>query len=373
MIANHGMLWTDRTWPVVQGCTKVSPGCARCMAEQSLGHCRGWKKNGERPFAVVLRWDLLTSPSRAKKPYRVLVAPQGDLFHKDVPHEFLIKVLIKMRHCSSGHTYFLLTKRPERMREFFARATRAGFWPLPNVNIGVSAENQEWYDRRMPVLIDIPIHDLAYRYVVCEPLLGPIDLGIYGHHIGWLVYGQERASFRRPMDREWGDSLVRQCRELHIPFYRHRSIKPWKLQMVQQQREEEEMKIELLTEVPSNGTPSIVLDRSLLEQVQGLCINGVAIMFGPPKDGAVPEPVKEVKPAGPLSMDRSDLRRVMSEFEDRTSVAEAMDMTSTTLGRILGGKKITEVTRQKVEAFLTKHLGAPVNFKATIRGYPGQG
>jgi len=236
MTRNDGMLWTDRAWAVVQGCTKVSAGCRRCMAEQSMGHVWGWKKNGERPFPVTLRWECILGPLLTKKSYRILVAPQGDMFHEQVPYRFFKEVLIVMRD-TPRHTYFLLTKRPSRMRDFLALAAAEGLWPLPNTNIGVSTENQECYDERMPILASIPVHELAYRYAVCEPLLGPIDLGVWGYYIGWLVYGQERAIERREWNRAWGDSLVVQCRGRYsIPYYRHRSFKPWKLQIVQQRQ-----------------------------------------------------------------------------------------------------------------------------------------
>jgi protein gp37 len=384
LYANEGMLWTDRSWPVVQGCTKISPGCLRCMAEQSLGHVWGWKKNGHKePFAVTLQPKFLGSPLRTRKPYRIFIAPTGDMFHEEVPYWFFRLVLI-VTWLTPHHTYFLLTKRPAKMKRFLEQAAREGLWPLPNVNVGVSAENQKWYDKRMSILITIPVHDLAYRFVDCEPLLGPIDLGVYGHHIGWLIYGQERAVGRRAWDRAWGDSLVAQCRALHIPFYRHRSEKPEKLNIINQPKEEEAMNLKLLTTMPPDGAPSIILDRALLDQIQGFYLNGVYILFEgqaaqqPTQTAALTPVVLDRREAPPpevrriVACNKDDLHRLLdTDFANRTEMAEQIGLTMGTMNRLLEGESVTETTRKKVVKFLCKRLGREATFEAQIRTYPG--
>jgi len=387
MRENNGMYWTELSWAVVQGCTKVSPGCFRCMAEQSIGSKWCWRKSGGKPFAVKLCWDRILGPRISRRGRRILVVPHGDMFHREVPFWFFRQVLIVMRD-TPKHTYFLLTKRPSRMKAFLELAAAEGLWPLPNTNIGVSAENQEWYDKRMPILASIPVHELAYRYVVCEPLLGPINLGVWGYYLGWLVYGQERSSDRREWDRAWGDDLVKQCKEVyHIPYYRHRSFKQWKLQIVQQKQpqEEDEMEkkpeIKLLTEMPKNGTPCLIIDPALMGQLVGIEAGGVAILFT--SNGTTKPAVVEDTPRLPckesakreLKMDRNDLQQLLEkDFGGVVEMSKKMGMTTSTLGRILEGETLTALTVKKVERFLTSHFGTPTTFAgATIRDYPGQG
>jgi protein gp37 len=343
------------------------------MAEQSLGHCR------EEEFSVVVLWDyyMLSAPLRAKKPWRILVAPQGDLFHEEVPFWFFVKVAAVMKK-TPHHTYFLLTKRPVRMKEYLERCMPLGLWPLPNVNIGVSTENQEFYDKRMPVFVTIPVADLAYRYVACEPLLGPITLGVYGHYIGWLVYGPERATSSRPMKREWGDALVRECmEELYIPFYRHRSHKPWKLQTVRQQQrrqQEEGMKIEILDRVPNDSSTKLVLDKSLLdsELVKAIRLDAAVIVFTKPGelgDKSVPVPIHMA--SEPLAKPQAKRKAPKKQFKtvkdlvkfieekgmSRAEFCEAAEVGLSTFYSLTGKKKAGPETRERIEKYMRQHWG----------------
>ena len=396
---NHGMLYTDLSWPVVQGCTKISPGCDRCMAEQSLGHCWAWRKSGGKPFALVFNREALDAPTRCKKQWRIFIAPQGDLFHEWVPYEY-VKEVLQVVKSTPRQTYFILTKRPKRMKKYLALAAQEGLWPLPNANIGVSAENQEWYDKRMPILVSIPVHELAYRWVACEPLLGPITLGEYGYYIQWLVYGQERANERRTMDREWGDSLVEQCQQMGILFYRHRSHKPWKLQTIkQQQRQEEGMtKLEILHKMPNDGTPTIVLPRSILDMkdVVALQLNNVVLAFAKPgelEDKAVVVPINTASPKCQSPFEQKDSVSVPSEPKAKPkakpkatkqakpskkplvyrpkdlrkfgqALLEEHGVSRNNYYNLLAGKVVLETTRKTVEKALTKIEGKKVTFEA---------
>jgi protein gp37 len=196
--------WTDETLNPVTGCSKVSPGCKFCYAE------RLWPKvdaarvarTGDEPrrFTDVQTYERLETPLRWKKPRHIFVNSMSDLFHDDVDDIFLRNVFAVMA-MARQHTFQVLTKRASRMREWVGAGGRAaevfdylrnselGYWagsaglpplswPLPNVWLGVSVENQDMADQRIPQLLRTPA---AVRFLSCEPLLGPIDL-----HPTWL-------------------------------------------------------------------------------------------------------------------------------------------------------------------------------------------
>lgn len=164
--------WCDSTWNPVTGCTEVSPGCDHCYAKTFAERWRGTPGHYfERGFDVQLRPDKLDQPLRWRKPRRIFVNSMSDLFHDDVPDDYIAKVWEVMARCPQ-HTFQILTKRHGRMRSLL-NASTFNSPPLPNVWLGVSAENQQWADIRIPALLDTPA---AVRFVSAEPLLGPIDL-----------------------------------------------------------------------------------------------------------------------------------------------------------------------------------------------------
>ncbi|WP_116201310.1 DUF5131 family protein [Amycolatopsis circi] len=220
--------WTDATWNPATGCTKVSPGCDHCYAETL--HERF---HGKGSFATVtLHPARLDVPLRWRKPRRVFVNSMSDLFHDDVPDEYIAKVFGVMA-AASHHTFQVLTKRHGRMRSllsddgfreqvFLANNLDQGDvlgegWPLPNVWLGVSTEDQRWADIRIPALLDTPA---AVRWISAEPLLGPIDLhrGWSARRLDWVVVGGESGRAARPMHPEWARSLRDQCVEVGVPF-----------------------------------------------------------------------------------------------------------------------------------------------------------
>jgi len=337
MSEKSGIEWTDATWNPVTGCTRVSAGCARCYAYQlhdqrfvaqgkaasvalgnaphpdgvKLAHRRAIEQARELglklplpaqydvPFSVVqLHPERLEAPLHWRKPRRVFVNSMSDLFHEDIPDDFLDRVFAVMA-LTPQHTYQVLTKRPERMREYLSclmpavrlelAAKGLGYtftywglgapaggvwagpdWPLPNVWLGVSAEDQEQADKRIPVLLDTLA---AVRFVSCEPLLGPIDLtaidyskshrdrlirllrgrddealnsilagmdhpdaepfaanvltgryfdgwdDVEGATIDWVIVGGESGPGARPCDVEWIRSIVRQCQAAEVPVF----------------------------------------------------------------------------------------------------------------------------------------------------------
>lgn len=299
MSDNSRISWTDATWSPVTGCTRVSEGCTRCYIERTppfrmagrrfttaCSACSGTGDTRSEAIGsttgVELHTDRLGQPLRWHKPRRVFVCSMADLFHDDVPDEYIAQVWATMA-ISQRHTFQILTKRPARMRSLLtdvgfveavcrhAASLREGpgwhhshvaeaapgqwaGWPLPNVWLGVSAETQQWADARIPVLLGAPA---AVRWVSAEPLLGPIDLRLThyidpdeinpatgrrncggcsdypgiphqptcyrepGPHcdIDWVVAGGESGPGARPMDPEWTRDLRRQCAADGVPFF----------------------------------------------------------------------------------------------------------------------------------------------------------
>lgn len=235
--------WTDRTWNPITGCTKVSPGCDNCYAETIAERFRGGPAfpNG---FDVQLREHKLSEPLRWRKPSKVFVNSMSDLFHDSVPADYIIDVFAVMAKAQQ-HTFQVLTKRHARMRSLlsdsgFAREMwdRLGIveypevpdevWPLPNVWLGVSTEDQKWADIRIPALLETPA---AVRFISAEPLIGPITLSAdaIGRYYGgdpredergldWVIVGGESGRGARPMHPDWARSLRDQCTSAGVPF-----------------------------------------------------------------------------------------------------------------------------------------------------------
>lgn len=238
MSDNTGIEWTDATYNPVTGCTEVSPGCDSCYAKTFAERWRGTPGHYfENGFDVQLRPDKLTLPFSWKKPRRVFVNSMSDLFHKDVPDDYIAQVFAVMA-LTPRHTYQVLTKRHGRMRALlnsqeFVRLiddhreqTKPGCgdfqWPLRNVWMGVSVENQKWADIRVPALANTPA---AVRFLSCEPLLGPVDVSdwlgtdIDEPGIDWVIAGGESGRKARPMAPQWATGLRDQCVEADVPFF----------------------------------------------------------------------------------------------------------------------------------------------------------
>ena len=284
--------WTDATWNPITGCTKVSQGCKNCYAKfQAWPRLAASKQTvyfGRKFEDVQCHPERLEQPLRWRKPRRVFVNSMSDLFHEDVPFEFIAAVFGVMA-AAERHTFQVLTKRPERMQSFFKwivmqdrgfeptpgrlhacstalgyeaeyhersdggplhtkhGADPVGLWPLPNVWLGVSVEDQETADGRIPLLLDTPA---AVRFVSYEPALGPVDFTLRSHRIDgwdedwkydtlsghewasprddsepssnaldWLIVGGESGPKARPCDVNWIRDAVRQCRDARVPCF----------------------------------------------------------------------------------------------------------------------------------------------------------
>lgn len=289
MSTGTGIQWTKATWNPVAGCTRVSAGCNNCYAvamtyrleKMSEGRKtkdgKRWKSNkevalhqkyagltvlnnhGDRHFNGQVRCveEALEVPLKWKKPRRIFVNSMSDLFHRDVPFEFIDRVFAVMALCPQ-HTFQVLTKRPERMAEYFARTGVSiealtamlslapkgmtmeqtglnivdGQWRLSNVWLGTSCEDQAAATERIPHLLRCPA---AVRFISAEPLLGPVDLsryfgeerlrsgnGIDWHGAGlvdWVIVGGESGKGARPCNVEWIRSIVRQCQEAGVACF----------------------------------------------------------------------------------------------------------------------------------------------------------
>lgn len=218
--------WTDATWNPVTGCMKVSAGCKYCYAERLVG--RFDKLHGFVPFEKVeCHADRLEQPMRWKKPRRIFVVSLGDLFHEQVPADFIQEVFEVMSACPQ-HTFQVLTKRPERIGPVLfgeeGRFYLGGGDYLPNVWIGTSIEDQSTADRRIPLLMASGW--IGVTWVSVEPMLGPVDLssflstfrGVGIHNPQWIVLGGESGPKARPMHPEWVRSVRDQCVAAGVPF-----------------------------------------------------------------------------------------------------------------------------------------------------------
>jgi protein gp37 len=276
--------WTDRSdWNPLRGCTRVSEGCRHCYAEAIAARFSGPGQpfegfaekttNGPRwTGKIALMEDRLTLPLKWRKPAKIFVNSASDLFHENVPDEWIDRIFAVMA-LAPQHSFQVLTKRPKRMRAYFERwpdgAARfhhvAGEaykidpslphgangwvwdlqkrWPLPNVWLGVTAEDQERADERIPELLATPA---ARRFVSVEPMLGPVDLTeiVIRHRVGeqhinalhceedpedcgeigpatldWVIVGGESGPGSRPMHPQWARDLRDQCQAAGTAFF----------------------------------------------------------------------------------------------------------------------------------------------------------
>lgn len=282
-MGNTSIEWTDKSWNPIRGCSVVSEGCRNCYAMQVAARFSGDDPKTGKPLAykglayrnesgahwtgeVKLIESHLDDPLRWRKPARIFVNSMSDLFHESIPDEWIDRVFAVMA-LAPRHTFQILTKRPQRMSEYLDErrniesavaafedgARRAGHteevqcqisnsmysvlgdglnvgWPMRNVWLGVSVEDQKTADERIPFLLETPA---AVRWLSVEPLLGPIELSDVTKRsdavrrlgkgsfdgIHWVVVGGESGPKARPMNPEWARSLREQCTAAGVPFF----------------------------------------------------------------------------------------------------------------------------------------------------------
>lgn len=201
--------WTDRTWNPITGCTKQSDGCINCYAEIMARRLKAMgKEKYSNGFLLTTHEDELDEPSKWKGSHNVFVCSMADLFHKDVPFEFIDKVLNVIKN-TPQHRYQILTKRAERMEEYFKnRIVPDNAW------LGVTIENEK-VKYRIEHLTNIKA---KIHFLSCEPLLE--DLGTLNlTNIQWIIVGGESGPKARPMKEEWVLKILKQARLFQIPFF----------------------------------------------------------------------------------------------------------------------------------------------------------
>ena len=255
--------WTDETWNPITGCSHAgSPGCDHCYAKRMAQRLKGrYGYPKDNPFKVTFHPGRLDQPLRWKKPRRIFVVSMGDLFHEDVEWNWQYKIF-EIMLINQDHTYLILTKRPEQMKKVLLDIwfhlgrnypeSKPDF-PLKNIWLGVTCENQEQADKRIPILLQIPA---AVKFVSIEPMLGPIDIVPYigylthececGFHrdemhifpmgsnwlcpecgkmtinreaISWVIVGGESGPGARPMHPDGARSIRDQCQAAGVPFF----------------------------------------------------------------------------------------------------------------------------------------------------------
>jgi Bacteriophage protein gp37 len=209
MSDNSKIEWTDATWNPVTGCTKISPGCANCYAETFAERFRGVPNHPyEQGFDLKLWPNRLELPLTWKKSKMIFVNSMSDLFHKDVPEEYIHSVFATMGS-ADWHTFQILTKRPERAAELNKRLA----WK-PNIWMGTSVESKEYTSR----IDHLRRTDAQVRFLSVEPLLGPIpNMNLEG--IDWVIVGGESGHRARKLEEAWVTEIRDQCRESGVLFF----------------------------------------------------------------------------------------------------------------------------------------------------------
>lgn len=210
MATSSRIEWTEQTWNPTTGCTKVSPGCKHCYAQTMAKRLQAMGTSGyDNGFELSLMEGRLEQPLYRRTPTVYFVNSMSDLFHEGISDEFLGRVFSVIRR-TPQHTYQILTKRSERLRDYFSEHVVPG-----NVWLGVSVEDRQY---GVPRIDDLRTADCAVRFISAEPLLedlGEIDLA--GIH--WVIVGGESGPKARPMDPEWVENIHHQCKCAGSAFF----------------------------------------------------------------------------------------------------------------------------------------------------------
>lgn len=201
--------WTDKTWNPITGCTKFSEGCKYCYAEVMARRLKAMRQNKyKNGFNLTLHEDNLQEPLKWENPHTIFVCSMSDLFHNDVPFKFIDKVMNIIKQ-TPQHRYQILTKRAERMNEYFSsRETPNNVW------LGVTVENKK-AKNRIDIIRNI---NASIRFLSCEPLLEDLE-NINLDNIDWVIVGGESGVSARPMLPEWVVSIKEQCETQKTAFF----------------------------------------------------------------------------------------------------------------------------------------------------------
>jgi len=209
MAANSSIEWTEATWNPVTGCTKISPGCKNCYAEKMAKRLKAMgQRNYKNGFKLTLQPHMLEVPLRWKKPQTIFVNSMSDLFHKDVPLEYIQEVFYVMKR-AHWHRFQVLTKRADRLEEIAPFLA----WP-PNIWMGVSVESQDHVSR----IDHLRRTDAQTKFLSLEPLLGSLEnLDLSG--IDWAIVGGESGFKARPMPADWVNGIKDQWVDAGMAFF----------------------------------------------------------------------------------------------------------------------------------------------------------
>jgi len=209
MGANSSIEWTEATWNPVTGCSKISPGCTHCYAERMTVRLRAMgQRNYANGFKVATHDHSLELPLQWKNPQLIFVNSMSDLFHQEVPLDFIKKVFEVMSR-THWHQYQVLTKRSERLLDLNKHLNWAD-----NILMGVSVESSDYYSR----IDDLRRTTAKTKFLSIEPLLGPLSkLNLKG--IDWVIVGGESGPGSRPMDEKWVIDIKQQCLKSNTPFF----------------------------------------------------------------------------------------------------------------------------------------------------------
>lgn len=231
--------WANESWNPVTGCTPISDGCLNCYARRMAQRLVGrFGYPATDPFRVTMHESVLQRPHKWRRHKMIFTCSMGDLFHERVPSSWIDKAFSVMVE-TTQHTYLILTKRPERMRQYLydlyddVGNKKGGLYshgrPIPNIWIGVTAENQEQANWRVPILMTIPA---TVRFVSVEPMLSSVDLTklehggktinaleMQGSSISWVICGAETGPGKRLMKNAWAELLRDQCVAAKVPFF----------------------------------------------------------------------------------------------------------------------------------------------------------
>jgi len=209
MAINSSIEWTKSTWNPVTGCTKISPGCKNCYAERIAKRLFAMgQPNYVNGFKLTVHEHALKLPLKWKKPHTIFVNSMSDLFHKDVPEEFILKVFNVM-NCSPWHTFQILTKRAERL----AKVSNKLVWGK-NIWMGVSVENADHTYR----IDNLRKTKAKVKFISFEPLIDKIEM-VNLHGVDWVIVGGESGPKARYMSPEWVTNLRNQCLAQKVPFF----------------------------------------------------------------------------------------------------------------------------------------------------------
>lgn len=209
MSTQSSIEWTQATWNPITGCTKISPGCKNCYADRMAKRLQAMgNTNYQNGFELTLHPHALELPLRWKKPQLVFVNSMSDMFHENVPAEYIQQIFNVMRS-ADHHQFQILTKRAGRLRELNAIID----WPQ-NVWMGVSVENQDYANR----IDDLRQTNASIRFLSLEPLLGPLQ-NLNLNSIDWVIVGGESGPGSRPIRPEWVTDIRDQCIDAGVSFF----------------------------------------------------------------------------------------------------------------------------------------------------------